>query len=397
MAAIAKRFPAPGGCAHGLPRMTLPLARFMNTVAAAAPIHMADDDDDDQVATVSFNQDHGCFALAHRQGFVVYNTHPVELRVHRHFDQPVAMVAMLHRTNYLAVVGQDPPPATGQGIPKLVIHSHRVTIWDDLKRKPLLILDFDEPVKQVILSRVRIVVVLPRSVKVYAFLVPPKPLAAYDTSDNGHGLCDLLVASQQPVVAFPARQPGQVHLVDVLGEKSQCNRIIKAHKAPLRCLALKRLGTLVATASYTGTLIRVHLSQTGALVYEFRRGLDKAEVTLMKFSHNDKRLAVLSNKGTLHIFALELLVNRQHLLKRVLVPLPMPNYFNLTWLACCVTIEGAVGDEGTVGWLGDLVVIIWKRRRVWEQYAMVKEPGSQWFGDDVRWSVERIAWKRLTW
>lgn len=353
------------------------------------------DESNRSVVHASFNQDHGCFALAHAGGFVVYNTHPVELRVHRTFDQPVAMVSMLHRTNYLAVVGKE-PLALGLSL-KLALSNRRVTIWDDLKRKPLLLLDFDGDVKGVLLSRVRIIVVLQNQIKVFGFVVPPKLINSYETADNPYGLGDLLVTSNQPIFAFPGRQPGQIQIVDVSGEKALANRIIKAHKAPLRCLAVNLSATLVATALQTGTIIRIHLTATTALVYEFRRGIERTEITLMKFSHNDKRLAVLSNKGTLHIFGLDPQGNRHHLLKRVQMPLPMPQYFNLTWLACLINIEGSQGDEGTVGWLDETVVVVWKHRQMWEQFAIIKEPGPQWFRDEERWRIERVAWKRLAW
>lgn len=62
---------------------------------------------------------------------------------------------------------------------------------------------------------------------------------------------------------------------------------------------------MVASASVLGTLIRIHSTTTTNLLYEFRRGIDKADITSMKFSHDDSKLAVLSDKYTLHIFNLE--------------------------------------------------------------------------------------------
>lgn len=337
------------------------------------------------VSAICFNQDQGCFAVAHSLGFVVYNTNPVEIRVTRQFDSPLACASMLHRTNYLALIGQLPPADSSS---KPIVSCNRVTIWDDLKRKPLLVFDFDSPVLGVLLLRMRIVVVLENQLRVYGFSSPPKHIATYDTTMNPYGLADMLVTGLLPVLAFPARALGQVQIVDVLGEKSQFNRIIKAHKSAIRCLVLNRLGLLVATALETGTLIRVHTTATLALAYEFRRGLDRAVIHLISFSPNDRRLAVLLDK-LLHIFNLEDAANRHHVLKA----LPFL-YFNLTWL-CCLIATGR--HDGAIGWAGDSVIIVWKEK-VWEKYDITKVSSSTWHWeqpDTEAWQVSRSAWKRL--
>lgn len=82
---------------------------------------------------IKFNQDQGCFAIGHEYGFHVYNTDPIDSRVERNFRKPsstaatataaaaasasassngfissgsgIGHITMLHRTNYLALVG----------------------------------------------------------------------------------------------------------------------------------------------------------------------------------------------------------------------------------------------------------------------------------------------------
>ena len=149
---------------------------------------------------------------------------------------------------------------------------------------------------------------------------------------------------------------GQIQIVDVgNNHHSGTNikptiNIIKAHKLNIRCLCLNRTGTLIASASITGTIIRIHSTRTTALLYEFRRGIDRAIITSMKFSHDDSKLAVLSDKHTLHVYNIDEtqypndggsggtkdgggggrgLKNRHHLLNGLLPYLP--NYFQSTW------------------------------------------------------------------
>lgn len=413
-----------------------------------------------RILNINFNQDQGCFAVGHENGFLVYNTNPMDLRVKRNFHENgnasgIAHVTMLHRTNYLALVG-------GGKNPKFA--NNKLVIWDDLKRKNSLNLEFMSPVLNVLLSRIRIIVVLRNQVLVYGFSSPPKRFASYETIDNEFGLADLSVNSttslsnnlassassltsssssnrtqdtnKYQTLAFPGRSIGQIQLVDVSpgGQEKNLVSIIKAHKSKIHCLALNRSGTLIASASETGTIIRVHSTHNTALLYEFRRGLDRAIVTSMKFSHNDSKLAVLSDKNTLHVFNVSPItstsgdtndyttrnenapVNRQHLLRNLPIPIPIPNYFKSTWSFCSVntnkyhsenTDVGMMNDVGFIGWSGnDSIIIVWQNKRIWERYIIVEKHDKSTSKDtsvglnsiqsgSSNWELVRFSWKGL--
>lgn len=454
-----------------------------------------------KILSVNFNQDQGCFAVGHENGFLVYNTNPIDLRVKRNFSNSnrhhlhspssssaatssssvssngqgsgIGHVTMLHRTNYLALVG-------GGKNPKFA--NNKVIIWDDLKRKNSLNLEFMSPVLNVFLSRIRIIVVLKNQVLVYGFLAPPKKFATYETIDNEYGLADLSVNSshlssssssipntsssstslsnaflsksntslnsKEPIhkdhtkyqtLAFPGRSIGQIQLVDVspAGQEKNLVSIIKAHKSKIRCLALNRSGTLIASASETGTIIRIHSTYNTALLYEFRRGLDRAVITSMKFSHNDTKLAVLSDKNTLHVYNVSPIndssnkdsdsiinnshsndkktpTNRHHLLNKISIPIPIPNYFMSTWSFCSVNTSKYhtnkiddgnnnehLNDVGTIGWAGnDSIIIIWKNKRIWEKYVIVDKQSSnnthhEASNSNGNWEIIRYSWKSL--
>lgn len=412
-----------------------------------------------QILNINFNQDQGCFAVGHESGFLVYNTNPIDLRVKRSFNMNgngsgIGHITMLHRTNYLALVG-------GGKNPKFA--NNKLVIWDDLKRKNSLNLEFMSPVLNVLLSRIRIIVVLKNQVLVYGFSSPPKKFGTYETIDNEYGLADLSVNSTMTIsnsmsgshssiassvsnhiandnnkyqtLAFPGRSVGQIQLVDVSpsGQEKNLVSIVKAHKTKIRCLAVNRSGTLVASASETGTIIRIHSTHNTALLYEFRRGLDRAIITSMKFSHNDTKLAVLSDKNTLHVYHIAPItntsgeasdfstykeafpVNRQHLLGNITLPIPIPKYFKSTWSFCSVnTNKYHVGvpdsdnmnDVGILGWSGnDSIIIVWQNKKIWEKYVIV-EKSNKPSGDindgllagnqsNSNWEIVRFNWKSL--
>ena len=81
--------------------------------------------------------------------------------------------------------------------------------------------------------------------------------------------------------------------------------VVAAHESDLARLALSGDGSLLATASDKGTLIRVFDSHSGAQLREFRRGVDRALVYSIVFCPETKYLACSSDKGTVHVFNLK--------------------------------------------------------------------------------------------
>merc|ERR1712194_11276 len=71
-------------------------------------------------------------------------------------------------------------------------------------------------------------------------------------------------------------------------------------------IALNFDGSLLATASDKGTLVRLFHTETGNLMQELRRGLDRAEVQCITFSSNSQWVVLSSDKGTVHVYAVHL-------------------------------------------------------------------------------------------
>ena len=81
---------------------------------------------------------------------------------------------------------------------------------------------------------------------------------------------------------------------------------IPAHNGALSAICLNFAGTLLATASEKGTIIRIYSTETGQPLQEVRRGTEKAEIYSICFDMKSQRLACSSDHGTIHVFQVQL-------------------------------------------------------------------------------------------
>ncbi|ORX72870.1 WD repeat domain phosphoinositide-interacting protein 3-like protein [Linderina pennispora] len=293
----------------------------------------------------NFNQDYGCFAIGTQTGFRIFNSDPYKEKMRREFkDGGIGMVAMLYRSNYLALVGGGRNPRFPPN--KVMLSSS------------------GSDVLNVQLQRDRIVVVLRNKCIVCSLEAKPRHLHAFETSDNDRGVAAISGGSENGVLAFPGRQKGHIQIVDlhscinlstdasarpgltrtrskgsdVQGTVHPTNiNIVAAHATAISALAVSADGSMVASASEKGTLIRVFDTVSGRLLHELRRGVDRADIYSIAFSPDNTRLCVSSDKGTVHIFNLEATADQQQQqqqqqqqaassLKDVL-----PKYFSSEW------------------------------------------------------------------
>ncbi|POS82835.1 hypothetical protein EPUL_003140 [Erysiphe pulchra] len=193
---------------------------------------------------------------------------------------------MVGKSNFIGMVGGGKHPKFSQ---------NKVIVWDDAKRKVVLQIPTPTIALGVRISKIHIVVILQNSVRAYKFQTPLKIWHAFETTDNLLGLCCL----DSNTLAFPGRTPGQVQLVNLTTSSVS---IIPAHGSSLRALVLSQNGQILATASETGTLIRVFATHNCARIAEFRRGVDPAIIFSLAISPSGLLLAATSDKSTLHIF-----------------------------------------------------------------------------------------------
>lgn len=174
-------------------------------------------------------------------------------------------------------------------------------IWDDHQSRSIGEMSFKSNVLNVLLKRDRVVVVTIKTVHVYNFK-DLKLIDHIETINNPLGLCSISPSSTSSVLACLGKASGQirVELYD-LTKSTQ----IQAHESEVVALVVNQEGTLVATASEKGTLIRVFDTSKGTLVHELRRGAERAVIHCICIHPSSLWLACSSDKGTVHIFSLK--------------------------------------------------------------------------------------------
>eukprot|EP00158_Paraphelidium_tribonemae_P009090 Partr_v1_DN28767_c0_g1_i1_m63248 putative WD repeat domain phosphoinositide-interacting protein len=257
-------------------------------------------------------------------------------------DGGIVISAMLNRSNYIALVGGGSNPR---------FPPTKVMIWDCSARQIVIEMEFRNEVHAVHLRKDTIVVVLINHVHVFSFESIPQRLTSYDTSSNPEGVSALSPHSANGTLAFPARKTGHVQVVDVLEGRTLAGDVVKyigagasaiipAHNSQIACLALNKRGSLLATASNTGTLVRIFDTSTGGLCHELRRGTDQAEIWSISFNHDSSMVCLGSDKGTCHIFNLSAVASASQNAQRVIVNRQsslsfikdmLPKYFSSEW------------------------------------------------------------------
>jgi len=123
------------------------------------------------------------------------------------------------------------------------------------------------------------------------------------TGSNKSGLCVLAVASDPWLLCCPGQSTGAVRVQ--VGQDAQATHVFQAHQTGLACLALNASGSLVATASETGTVVKVFRTSDGQALYRLRRSTRPAVISSLTFRSDDCFLAVASSSSTVHIFKLD--------------------------------------------------------------------------------------------
>lgn len=264
---------------------------------------------------VTFNQDYSHLAVGTSKGFRIYSTDPFakiyESKQQQQQQSEISLMEMLFSTSLVA----------------LILSPRKLRITNTKRQSTICELTFPTAVLAVRMNRKRLVVVLEDQIYVYD-ISNMKLLTTIETSPNPHAICALSPSSENCYLAYPLPQktlgsssssfappshapPSGTHIPPTSGDvlifdalKLEAINVVEAHRSPLSCITLNNTGTLLATASDKGTIIRVFSIPDVHKLYHFRRGSTPSRIYSMSFNTSSSLLCVSSATDTVHIFKL---------------------------------------------------------------------------------------------
>jgi WD40 repeat protein len=184
---------------------------------------------------------------------------------------------------------------------------NKVVIWDDHEKKNRTEITFNNNsvIKNIRLRKDMLVVVLEDKIFVFNFETL-KLIEQVETCPNPLGLCGIASAEKpiQKMIACLHNEKGSLKILNYVVDKS-IESLIQAHESDIGALAVNSEGTLIATGSMKGTIIRIFSSEEGQLLQELRRGSGKAVITSINFHPTMNMIACTSNRSSIHLFEIK--------------------------------------------------------------------------------------------
>ncbi|KAF2188235.1 WD repeat domain phosphoinositide-interacting protein 2 [Zopfia rhizophila CBS 207.26] len=262
---------------------------------------------------VTFNQDHSHLGVGTTKGYRIYTTDPFSKQSESR-EGDISSLEMLFSTSLVA----------------LTLSPRVLRIQNTKRHSTICEMTFSTAILAMRLNRKRLVVLLESELFIYD-ISNMQMLKNEKTSPNPNAICALSASSENNYLVYPlptkalpapyqppahappksASGPKSDHVAPTSGEvlifdatKLEAVNVIEAHNSPLSCIALNNEGTLLATASEKGTIVRVFSIPDAQKLYQFRRGSIPTRIYSMSFNSTSTLLCVSSATDTVHIFRL---------------------------------------------------------------------------------------------
>lgn len=240
--------------------------------------------------SINFNQDYTSLSVVSKQGYRLFSLSSVD-RVDEIFcshDEDIRIAERLFSSSLVAVVTASEP--------------HKLKVCHFKKGTEICNYSYPKDILSVKLNRSRLVVCLEDSIYIHNIRDMRLLHSIKNMAPNAAGLCTLSLSSH---LAYPiSSTAGELQIFDAGNLTSRLK--IKAHDSQLSAMNFSFNGTLLATASEKGTVIRVFCVKNGQRVHEFRRGLKRhVSIGSLNFSICASYVVASSNTETVHIFRID--------------------------------------------------------------------------------------------
>ncbi|KAK8823565.1 hypothetical protein WA577_002484 [Blastocystis sp. JDR] len=245
-----------------------------------------------EMLCASFNHNGSYLACGFDNGFAVYQCNPFQRLFSRRFlTGGIGIIQLLDESNIIAVVG---------GGSKPLFSPNSVLIWNDKVARFVAELRVHTKVSSIRVTNKLIIVVTITHVYIFD-LRTLKKIQEYPTYENSYGV----VAANSKVFVISGNEKGSLRIIS----ESSGVLHLEAHDNIVRAISLSDEGSLLATVSERGTLIRLYNVNSGEKYQILRRGVDKATVCSLTISNDEKYLICISDKQMLYLFAVSENIN----------------------------------------------------------------------------------------
>ena len=250
--------------------------------------------EDEKCHYLSFNPDSSLFCVGTNKGFRVFSSYLFKCVGKRDINGGIGIVEILNNTNIFALVGTEE---------NLKFGPNKVILWDESKQKVANQLIVSNNVKNIKIKRTKIYIIEENNILVFT-LGNYEKIDSLKTFTNKVGIFGISLEPKLNIISYPSPDVGKIITKDydnkidgnfTVGE-------INAHKNEIIAMAMNYDGSLIASASERGTIIKIFKTKDGSLLQELRRGTEPAEIYSLAFDFKSRYIACSSNKGTVHIF-----------------------------------------------------------------------------------------------
>jgi len=272
------------------------------------------------ILNLSYNQKTSNLIVCTDTGYTIYGlANNLEKKKEVKKGGGIGIMKMLYTSNIFLEVGGGDNPYMARNI---------AIMYNIHKDEETLKINTESQIKNILIDHKHIIIVLQKKVIVFDF--NGSNLDSKITYTNDRGICVMNMIETMPTIATLGQQKGEIAIWRPTADKL---RTIKAHNSNIRALAINREGTLVASVSETGTLVKVYNTDSCKQIYELRRGTTTAEIYDICFNMTSTLLACCSNTGTIHIFELNKDLEKSKNIKSTLSDYKeyLPEYFSSQW------------------------------------------------------------------
>ena len=216
--------------------------------------------EDSSANIISFNQDYSLISIGTNRGYKIIQLLPVFFH-EKNLLGSLSRCELSYRSNLLALVG-------GGKIPKFT--PKKVVIYNDLEDCIESEFKFATPVL---------------NVKFKKNLILAHPIEPEDDPDKGY--------------------------VGIKNYKTNKYFPLLVHDEAISYIEIDYQGLLLATVNEKGTIIRLHNLADKSLVYECKRGKERAVINHICFDMEYNYFGVTSSKGTIHIWKLDDIIQKE--------------------------------------------------------------------------------------